>query len=143
MTNKEKILEELTRRIDKYGFSSDYAAGKKTALLEFKSFVKCLPEEPVSEGLEETARNYGDDLDNVLVVGIDDDNTIGEYASKAFKDGAKWQKEQMMKQSIDGKVIARFPLASDTFYDDVEIYLNFTKGLSEGDKLKVIVIKDE
>ena len=53
MTDKEKILKKLTRRIDKYGFSSDYAAGKKTALMEFKSFVKCLPEEPKTDWLQE------------------------------------------------------------------------------------------
>ena len=54
MTEKEKILAEIDRQIDKYHFSSDdYEAGKKAGLLELKSVIKSLTEEPVSKGLEE------------------------------------------------------------------------------------------
>ena len=57
-------------------------------------------EEPVSEDLEEAARKYGDELDNVLAVVVDDDNTVGEYASEAFKAGAQWQHKQLEKNRL-------------------------------------------
>ena len=48
--------------------------------------------EPVSEDLEEVARNYGDELDSVLCACEDDDSSTGDYATEAFKAGAQWQK---------------------------------------------------
>lgn len=90
MTDKEKILEELTRRIDKYSFSSDYAAGKKAALLDFRSFVKSLPEEPVSEDLEQAA------VEAFKQIVDSDKNNFLEI----FKAGANWQEEQFKKNRL-------------------------------------------
>ena len=47
-------------------------------------YIDTSPSEPVSEDLEEAAREYGDELDNVLAVCIDDDNTVGEYVYYFF-----------------------------------------------------------
>ena len=49
----------------------------------------------------------------------------------------------MMKDSFEGKIIARFPKASDPRYDDVEIYVGNVQSLNEGDKVKLNFIKDE
>lgn len=113
--------------------------------------IDSLQEEPVSEDLEEAANEIVNKAIPPLAVKYKDGTYVGSirdcFDRKEFIDlvkaGAQWQKEKMIKQSVDGKVIARFPLASDPFYNDVEVYLNFTKGLSEGDKVKVIIIKDE
>ena len=50
-----------------------------------------MQEEPVSEDLEVASMQYGEELDNILAVGVEDDNSVGEYAQEAFKAGAKWQ----------------------------------------------------
>ena len=100
-------------------------------------------EEPISEDLEKEARNYGDELDNVLsVCGDDDDNSIGEYVAQAYIAGAQCKEEQMMKDAISCEV---------EWYDGK--YLNFTqetldkvlsnKGIEVGDKVKVIIIKED
>lgn len=34
--------------------------------------------------VEELARQYGEELDNVLAVGTEDDNSVGEYAQEAY-----------------------------------------------------------
>lgn len=48
----------------------------------------------------------------------------------------------MMKDAIDGKVIARFPLASEPLYIDAEIFVKYAKNLNEGDKVKLIIVKE-
>jgi len=53
--------------------------------------VKALQEEPVSEELEEAARNFSNSLDNIY-------GSVGEQARNAFKAGAKWQEEH---ESVD------------------------------------------
>lgn len=79
-------------------------------LLELEGFAKIFyemgkqQEEPVSEDLEEASMQYGEKLDNILAVSIEDDNSTGEYAQEAFMAGAKWQKQQMMKNSVDAGV---------------------------------------
>ena len=63
-----------------------------------------------------------------------------ERCAKHF---AYWQKLMMMKDSFEGKIIARFPKASDPRYDDVEIYVGNVQSLNEGDTVKLNFIKDE
>ena len=80
-------------------------------------------EEPVSEDLEEAANDY----------------SIYDAKIEAFKDGAQWQKEQMMSKAIDALVHT-----FDNGYIRVgtQLLANNKYGLKVGDKVKVIIIKD-
>lgn len=87
-----------------------------------------LVEEPVSEDLEEAANFYA----NTHTEWFDADNN--PHVSPAFKAGAQWQEEQMMAKAIDGTARP----------DDNEIWCNLTSNnLEDGDKIKVIVIKED
>ena len=87
-TNKEKIIAEL-ERLKHYGtipYDRDIFEG--VCLIE--SFINSLPAEQPSKVLEEAAEEYSGKSAHPL--------------NNAFKDGAKWQKEQIMKSAIDALV---------------------------------------
>ena len=114
--------------------------------------IKALQKEHVSEGLEEAARNYGDELDNVLVVSIDDDNSIGEYAARAFKAGAQWQKLKIIYNAIiyNDKIYPTTYENEPTEFcldggEEVRLITEAVNSglLKQGDKVKVIIIKNE
>ena len=102
------------------------------------SAIDSMQEEPVSEDLEEAAKIYA----------------RGEYDRKnpsslpwqckgcyspliyAFKDGAIWQKQQMMKETICTT------MQEDDCGDIVPTIAN-QKGFKIGDKVKLIIIKED
>lgn len=86
-----------------------------------------LQEEPVSEDLEEAAQRYNEDMSWCW--------EAPKYPHlEAFKAGAKWQKEQMMAKAVDGTARP----------DYNEIWCNLaSSNLKDGDKVKVIVIKED
>lgn len=85
---------------------------------------------PASEDLEEAAKKYADEEE------YGDDVY---YSIKAtFKEGANWQKEQMMKGAVDAEVTYGKSLAIPSlgyFLDKNE--------MDVGDKVKLIIIKSE
>ena len=105
-------------------------------------FIKeSLQEESISEDLEEAAEEWDESL----------------YRSDAFKAGAKWQKEkddeekvliykrsfedckeQMMAKAVDGEVTYGKSLAIPSLG-----YRLDKEGLDFGDKVKVIIIKED
>lgn len=68
-------------------FRSTYDEGKFDALSAVDALLDSVQEEPVSEDLEKTAKDYSNNLDNIY-------GSIGEQTRNAFKAGAKWQKEK-------------------------------------------------
>ena len=97
--------------------------------------------ELVSEDLEEASRNYADDEE------YGDDVYFSIKAS--FKAGAKWQKQQMMKDALKA-VISQVPCSNEIiFYNPASVYkyclpqeMN-KRGLNKGDKVKLIIIKED
>lgn len=91
----------------------------------------CLQEEPVSEDLEKVSEAYV--LDDYI-------KPWRELVKKAFKAGAKWQKEQMMAKAIDaevlenydGKVIKYDETILDEKLSDCKVF----------DKIKLIMLKE-
>lgn len=60
-------------------------------------------------------------------------------AERAFKAGAKWQREQMMKEAVEGHVSTNgmgnkylFPNYNDDFKD-----------INDGDKVRIIIVKED
>ena len=102
-------------------------------------YIYSLQEEPVSEELEEAAENYAS-TDKVLPNGK---VMIDFQAEKAFKAGAQWQKEQIMKDATD--VTVHIDAGGYPYIPQMELYDydNDVPLAKEGDKYKVVLIKEE
>lgn len=91
MTDKELIKQEIER------LSAEYPMSR--GLLKYlNKFIDSLPEEPASEDLEEVAKRYATEGDEISGL-----YTVDEEV-EAFKAGAEWQKQQ------DYKMYAHVPL---------------------------------
>ena len=87
-TNKEKIIAELERVKHNGTIPYDRDIFEGVCLIE--SFINSLPAEQPSKVLEEAAEEYSGKSAHPL--------------NNAFKAGAKWQEEQIMKSAIDALV---------------------------------------
>ena len=140
MTDKELIKQEIERRYNcEKCHPLDREANVAAAVLkELLLFIDSLPEEPASEDLEEAAEKYA--YNEFPSIGIP--NTVIELA---FKAGAEWQKQQMMKDAVDGCV--SLIVKSDTssrnlFISTPQLYKELQK-YKDGDKVKIIIVKEE
>lgn len=152
MTDKKRFLNEVKEvkliiqaNRAQGAFSEGYLIGQESVLEHFEKFIDSLQEEPVSEDLEEAARNYGDELDSVLCACEDDDSSTGDYATEAFKAGAKRQKEKLMAKAIDGDITFDYYGDDDKTYGCIaqDSFCLEDFGLKDRDKVKVIVIKED
>ena len=94
------------------------------------TFLDTLKEQPV-EDLNEAAKKYAEEQFFWWI--RENPYTSQEYA---FKAGAEWQKEQMMKEAREAMVttnLANRPI----------IYLDQLKGFQYGDKVKLIIVKED
>ena len=99
-------------------------------------FWEMLGKEPVSEELKDYADKYAAETCHLMVVaGEYDDNSIEEYLMQACIDSANWQKQQMMKKAVDAKASYTMSVPSIT--------ISLPIGINVGDKVKVLVIKEE
>ena len=126
MTDKEFLSWIYDRMIYKHGENKnvDY-------MLKFRSIIDSLQEEPVSEDLDRAAEKYAYEL----FPSIGAANTETELA---FKVGANWQKQEMMKDAMDTEVTYGKSLAIPSLG-----YALDKKGLDYGDKAKLIIIKED
>lgn len=90
-------------------------------------------EKPVPNDLEELASKYS----------CYDEDCEGAFyepmVRTAFKDGAKWMREKLMKEAVESEV--KSYVGGDGLY--VEVDLTGTTKFILGQKVKVIVIKEE
>ena len=121
--NKIEILADIIFNAAKHGYmpydtQDEYCAMEIAKKNIDKFIVPKKQEKLVGEELEEAAEEWDESL----------------YRSDAFKAGAKWMRKQMMSKAIDG--IAR--------PDDGEVWCDLKPfNFKDGDKVKVIVIKEE
>ncbi len=143
MDKVQKILSEIATRklctMDEHmAFYNDKAKEDYRLLSEIEELIKALQEEPVSEDLEEVAKQ--NQVKYVFDKNINK-TTLAELkyiGVNNFKDGARWKEQQMMAKAIDGVVICDEKL---TFgYRD--IVFEFPEELKVGDKVKMIIIKE-
>ena len=128
MTDKvQKIREEIERKLE----VMQYQIHRKDAYKELKSilnYIDSFQEEPVNEELEEAIDEYAPDFSNSIA-----SKAAVDAVRDAFKAGAKWQKEQMMAKAIDAKLLEGHLIRQK----------GVTHPLHVGDKVKVIVIKED
>lgn len=146
MTDKEllekaahrfRLIADDTNRITSGNLSHNLTCLRGFALRAAESIEKHLQEEPVSEDLEEAADNA---LNNVL-----NTHEIVNVRSclEMFRLGAKWQKKQMMKDASD--VTVHIDAGGYPYIPQMELY-DYDNDVSlakEGDKYKVVLIKEE
>ena len=160
MTNKEK-LEKLEELADAMYYAAQYlttdASRLHKAMDKYHQFIinEYHKEEPVSKDLEKAAKHYL--YSNILYDDVYVGNPTEKDCIEMFKAGAKWQKQQdqstielaedhamlagmnimeqqMMTKAVDG--IAR-P------YDNEIWCILDSFNLKDGDKVKVILIKED
>lgn len=141
MSKIEKIRAEIERRknicesVFERG-ADTYYQGKAVAYGELLPFLDTLSEEP-DKSLEEAARRYAIPAYMKDV----DENYLDEYpydpvAEKAFKAGAEWQKSQMLKDAVEGRVFMSFaPGHNQMVMADVDLPTNT--------KVRIVVLKAE
>lgn len=156
MTDKELIKQEIERRIvqakefaerakgandDSSKLSWDFVATQNKSLLQF---INSLQEQPISEDWEEEMiRWHKEHFGNKRDWG----KTSGEYLTRKSQldlahHFAEWQKQQMMKDAVDA--IVHQGLYSKYVKEcDDEALANVLKNHNSGDKVKIIIIKEE
>jgi hypothetical protein len=141
MTDKEKIRAEIEKVkiiIQSYrvqgAFSEGYLIGQESLLGHFEKFVDSMQEVPISEDLEDAAYQYANCFPNNF-----------SMASMAFIKGGKWQKQQMMKNAKDGVITFDYYGDNDKTYGCVahDSFSLEELGLKDGDKVKMIIIKED
>ncbi len=65
---------------------------------------------------------------------------LNAHKQVAFRKGAKWQKEQMMKEAVDAKIYGY----DDGSYELIASWLDLPKRIyKDGDKVRIIIVKEE
>ena len=102
--------------------------------------VKALQEEPVSDDLIVATNNYCVNVRKGYPRVMDETD---RYICNAFKDGAKWQAEQMMANAVDGAFIRRNRYTKKNVLNGLDMTCDAIQGFKDKDKIKVLFIKND
>ena len=101
--------------------------------------------EPVSEDLEKAANEWDAKASfTPFYMALDDKGNPYEVRqdytthAESFKAGAEWQKQQIMKEAVDGLVIC-----DELTHGYKDIAMHIPNNLEVGDKVRLIIIKEE
>lgn len=134
----EKIRNEIERWKKELRLSTSCEAKYRREMLDdISEFIDSLQENPVSEDLEEASEKYACRFTS---------SKYGHDKIKAtFKDGANWQKKQMMKDAVDADAIFDYYDDQDRLYVSILAtdVLAEKYGLKDKSKVKIIIIKEE
>lgn len=141
-TKIDKLLEGEAPSHDQQCVFDD---GYFTGIGAVSKFLDTLPDEQPSKDLEEAKEAYCNEHNDDCFDAIGDKCP---HIRKAFVAGAKWQKEQMLKDAIEGKVayFERKEVAVVHYDDpigDTMCYFAPSDRLEVGDKVKIIIVKEE
>ena len=135
MTDKQKIKAEVEWLKIEYNKESVFRTVRgdtaREVLDKLLSFIDSIPEEPVSKTLELAADSYASTFSEKSRI----------IAYDAYKMGATWQEQKMMKDAVDGRVdrmIQRSWVNID--HNDLEVCL---RKFDKDEKVKVIIIKED
>lgn len=141
MTDKEifEKLEAEIERLENYEnesvTSSDirfgWIHGKTFALTSIRVLLDSMQKEPISDDLEQAIDTY-----LATYFGGEKEKQDWPYLKKMAIHFANWQKDQLMAKAIDGEV-GYWNLRG------LSINTDLLRSVSEGDKVKIIVIKED
>ncbi len=151
MTQIEQLISKIEEKLRGYKTAlenTSYMTGQyvglqaKIALCEeLLEAAKTILKEPASEDLEKELKHYCNDYYNCdYPKQLEEENCseVMPHIVSAAKHFAQWQKEQMMKDAIEGKVVAVKTTMSDRphTYPWIEVETHLYKN----DKVKVIIL---
>ena len=161
MTDKENIraeIEEVKLIIQanraQGAFAEGYLLGQESVVEHLEKFIDSMPEEPVSEDLEEASKewlipqldksyaSYGENMIMELT------HFDGYAMLDAIEFGAQWQKQQLMKSAVKG-VVHHFgddEIAAIHYNDPKGVPMSYfvsSNDLKAGDNVKMITIKED
>ena len=133
MTQVEQIKAEIERlqaetSIGLSEYSMGYENGRAKVCRLLLKFINSMQKEPVSEDLELASERYA--------CRYADSKYGHDKIKKAYTAGAQWQEEQMLAKAIDGEV---------GYWNIRGLFVNMEmpNELEEGDKVKLIIIKED
>lgn len=140
----EQIKAYIEKLLECTDNSSEYMDGRWDALVRLRDYINGLQEEPVSEDLEEELNKWR----HSHFHGRRDVDASGEYLERVSqldlaRHFANWQKQQMMKDSKER--VVRVDADGYPYINGVEFW-DYDKDVplaKAGDKVKLIIIKDE
>ena len=162
---EESKMEWINDGYNQNAFAEDCRISSFDKLL---TFIDSLPDEPVSDDLEEAAREIvikmhpcmkdctilGDRLTRGQLMALvkagaewqskKEQDIIETAEDHAFLAGANWQKEQMMKDAVEGEVCilpGRAAYVKEKDNESLKQYL--LDHFKYGDKVKIIIVKEE
>lgn len=147
MTDKiQKIKQEILRRKQSWQHSDkQYEHGGKDVCDYLLGFIDSLPEEPVSEDLEEEMiRWHKEHFGNERDWG----KTSGEYFTRKSQlelalHFAEWQKQQMMKDALEITIVNDWQYGKDPDHEVIPSIHQRIDGLNVGDRVKIVICKTE
>lgn len=148
MTDKEKIISEIQRRINLFRKDGKLGSDTEIALYGLINFINAMHEEPVSEDLDKFATQSANKLYPPEYEMADDNWKQRAGYVKGCKDGAKWQKQQLMKSAVKG-VVHHFgddEIAAIHYNDPKGVPMSYfvsSNDLKAGDNVKLITIKED
>lgn len=157
MTEREQFLGEIEKKLYNYKAmlkraepnSEDFYCYRARVALceELLIAAKTIFKEPASEDLEKELKHYCNDYYNCdYPKQIEEENCSGvmPHIVSAAKHFAQWQKEQMMKDAVEGYIEGDQRNQEDEPYDvyAVSDSLDTTK-FKIGDKVKVIILPSD
>jgi hypothetical protein len=150
MDKLSKVRAEIERRIDYQNkcVQNHYRLTGKVEeeiILEYKqllAFIDSLQKEPVNEDLSKAAIDAADnDMQGrqIMESSHDDRMLYSRIFRRGFKAGAEWYKAQILKDAVDMVVGYWMPNGLSLNVDETENIYN----IDEGDKVKMLIIKEE
>lgn len=108
---------------------------------EIVEAIKTLSKSLLPSNLDEAAHSYSESEEPLYSPGHrfywDSDSLFGKQIETTFKAGAKWQKEQMMKEAVEC-IVEDWNLEP---HPEITIPLN-PEEFSNGDKVRIIIVKE-
>lgn len=140
-TNKIDLIKVEIERLKESGCASPIVICD--TLL---TFIYSMQEEPVSDDLEIAAcQSFNSACEDLNKEDKDSATYLKEYFKElwmcAFKDGAHWKEQQIMKEAINGEVFDNYD--KDICQHHLELLVDIPKKYKDGDKVKLIIIKED
>lgn len=139
MNDKQKIKAKIEKLKSEYNKESYFRTVRgdtaREVLDKLLSFIDSIPEEPVSESLKRAADSYASTFCE----------NSRKVAYEAYKMGAKWKEKQLMEDALYCSIIMH---PNDRFANySVSAYVPplhpASTYISNGDKVKIIIIKED